>query len=402
MCLQFFVGAAFAYNGLDEYTYANYIMQIPEQEYYRYVFPAVCAFIFGLHITAGNYKGEIVNKKSIEQFIDKNIRLPYFFIVVGFCSSFFAGFFPSELAFFFYLIAGLKFVGLFMLVLGSRQIKIVPMIVVIGSILLSSLNSGMFHDLLTWVIFTIAIFAIKYKFGLKAKLIGLGVFITLVTILQVLKGGYREATSIGGQEKGLETFTELFKQTSETTNFFGLENLAGSNVRINQGFIITNIMKTVPEVEPFANGSQLKIILEAAILPRILAPNKLRAGDRSIFVKYSHIPITSGTSMGLSSIGDAYINFGIVGGIVFMFLYGLLFSEVLNGFYRYSRKYPILILLVPLAFYYPIRPDCELQTILGHLVKCVFFIFLILLVWKNHFRISNWQTNMIKSIQKST
>ena len=71
----------------------------------------------------------------------------------------------------------------------------------------------------------------------------------------------------------------------------GFKSLAGSVTRINQGFIITNIMKTVPDIEPFANGKEMYQILEAAIMPRILAPDKLRAGDRSIFVKYSHIPI---------------------------------------------------------------------------------------------------------------
>jgi len=95
-----------------------------------------------------------------------------------------------------------------------------------------------------------------------------------------------------------------------------------------------------------------------------------------------------GTSMALSSLGDAYINFGIIGGIIFMFFYGLLFSEVLNAFYKNSFEYPILILFTPLVFYYPIRPDCELQTILGHLVKSSFLIFVMIQVWKIKFRVN--------------
>jgi hypothetical protein len=123
-------------------------------------------------------------------------------------------------------------------------------------------------------------------------------------------------------------------------------------------------------------------ILEAAFLPRIIAPNKLKAGDRTIFMKYSGLALLPGTSMGLSSMGDAYINFGIIGGCIFMFLLGLLFSEVLNGFYKYSRYYPFLLLFTPLVFYYPIRPDCELQTSLGHLVKSCFLIYMLVLFWK--------------------
>jgi hypothetical protein len=137
---------------------------------------------------------------------------------------------------------------------------------------------------------------------------------------------------------------------------------------------------------PFSNGSELYQIIEAAIMPRILAPNKLNAGDRTLFSKYSGIPLTEGTSMGLSSLGDAYLNFNVFGGIILMFILGLFYSEVLNFFYKKSRDFPMVILFMPLVFYYPIRPDCEMQTILGHLVKSVFLILVIINVWKSTFK----------------
>jgi hypothetical protein len=123
-------------------------------------------------------------------------------------------------------------------------------------------------------------------------------------------------------------------------------------------------------------------ILEAAFLPRIIAPHKLNAGDRTIFMKYSRIPLAPGTSMALGAMGDGYINFGILGGCIFMFVLGLVFSEVLNGFYKFSKVYPFLLLFTPLVFYYPMRPDCELQTTLGHLVKSCFLIYMMLVFWK--------------------
>ncbi|MEO6682334.1 MAG: hypothetical protein ABIN48_05860, partial [Ginsengibacter sp.] len=144
----------------------------------------------------------------------------------------------------------------------------------------------------------------------------------------------------------------------------------------------TNIMKNVPENITFEYGDQLLVILKSAFLPRVLAPDKLNAGDRFFFMKYSGMTIQGGTSMGLSSMGDFYINFGILGGCICMFFLGLLFSEVLNGFYKFSKSFPFLLLFVPLVFYYPIRPDCELQTSLGHLVKASFLIYLIILFWK--------------------
>lgn len=386
MCIQFFVGPSFAYNGLDELQYFKYRMRIPETEYFAYVLPAVVFFIIGLHISAGRYKGEVVDRKGIELFVQKNPGLPYIFIVLGFFASILSGSFASELAFVFYLLGSFKFIGLFLLVLGSKQIKVWPMVIVIGSIISSSLGSGMFHDLLTWIIFSAAVFGIKYKFDFKIKLIGLSAFVFIAITIQVLKSSYREATGREGQKANAETITNLYEEKQAEGGVFSFNNLARANVRINQGFIITNIMETVPDQVPFANGKEMSKILEAAIMPRILAPDKLRAGDKSIFEKYSGIPLTAGTSMGLSSVGDAYINYGIFGGVIFMFILGFVYSEVLKVFHKQSFTYPVLILFVPLVFYYPIRPDCELQTILGHLVKSCFLIFVMIQVWKFRFK----------------
>lgn len=387
MCVQFFVGPVLAYNGLDQYQYFKYQMKIPEAEYFAYVLPAVSFFILGLHLNAGKYRGEVVNRKAIERYVDENPTLPYIFIVLGFSASVISSFFSSELAFVFYLLGSFKFIGLFLLVLGTRRLKLWAMVLVIGSIVSSSLGSGMFHDLLTWVVYAAAIFGIKYKFGFNIKMIGLAGFILIALLIQILKGGYREEIGKTGEDDaGVSAFSKVYEEKqSQTQGVFSFKNMATSSIRINQGFIITNIMTTVPDVVPFENGSEMYRILEAAILPRILAPNKLRAGDRDIFRKYTRIAIQEGTSMGLSSVGDAYINFGIFGGIIFMFVLGLLYSEILNAFYNHSFTYPILILFVPLAFYYPIRPDCELQTILGHLFKSCFLIFGMIQLWRYKF-----------------
>jgi hypothetical protein len=106
-------------------------------------------------------------------------------------------------------------------------------------------------------------------------------------------------------------------------------------------------------------------------------------------MKYSGIPVAVGTSMGLSSIGDAYINFGVTGGCFFMFFYGLLFNLFLKFFNRYSNKFPILMLFTCVVFYYPIRPDCEMQTILGHLFKATVIIFFVINFWKDRFSLRN-------------
>ena len=384
MCVQMLLGPAFAFNGLDQYQYVTYQMKVPETVYFQYALLGVVLFILGLHVTAGKLKGEQLNLTAIRTFADRSGNLPYYLIGIGFFSSTVSSFFGSSFTFVFVLLGSLKFIGLYMMLLGGRQIKIAPLLLVIGSVIMDALTIAMFHDLLVWIILTGAILAIKYqvKTGVKAA-VTVG-FILLAVVIQQLKKDYRANIAVAGS--GINTFESVYQDRVSDNSLFSYEKLAESNVRINQGYIITNIMATVPEKVPFENGAELMIILESAFLPRILAPNKLNAGDRFIFMKYTGLQLREGTSMGLSAMGDGYINFGVLGGAIFMFFFGLSFSMVLNGFQKYSRTFPVLLLFVPLVFYYPIRPDCELQTSLGHLVKSVMLIAAIMVIWRTQFK----------------
>ena len=141
--------------------------------------------------------------------------MPYTFIIIGFLASVVSGYFGSELAFVFYLLGSFKFIGLFMLILATKQLKIVPLILVIGSIVSSSLAGGMFHDLITWFVFTAAVFAIKYKFSFRTKIIGLSAFVFIVLTIQLLKSSYRTETGTGQATAGAETFAKLYQKESE-------------------------------------------------------------------------------------------------------------------------------------------------------------------------------------------
>lgn len=378
-CLQYLVGASFAYSGLDEQMYFKYRMQVPEDVYFSYAIPAVILFILGLHVS-GRLNGERIDEKAVNDFVTVNPRVPYIFIGVGFLSSLVSGFFGAELANIFYIVSGFKFIGLFMMLLSKQKIKILPLIIVMGAIVSSSLKTAMFHDLVTWLVFLLAVLAIRYKPSVLTKgLIGFGLLLVIITIQQ-LKGAYRQNITYG--QGSLEEFGETFETINQDGGFFNLSTIAANNMRINQGFIVTYALSHVPAKEPFADGEELGQILEAAFLPRIIAPNKLKAGDNALVLKYTGMPVRQGTSMSISALGDFYVNFGVLGGCLCMFVFGWLFNLVLNGFQRFSTHFPIILLFTPLVFYYPIRPDTALQTGLGHLVKASFLLWVMLLIWK--------------------
>ena len=138
-------------------------MQIPEAQYFDYMIPAVVLFIIGLHITAGKLKGEILNEKEITKFVDNAVNLPYIFIGIGFLATYVTDLFSAELAFVFYLLSSFKFIGVFMLLFGTKQLKAWALVLVFGSIIATTLRAAMFHDLLTWLIMLGAVLAIKYN-----------------------------------------------------------------------------------------------------------------------------------------------------------------------------------------------------------------------------------------------
>lgn len=377
--LQYLIGPTLAYSGLDEQMYQKYRMQVPEEIYFAYAIPAVILFILGLHIS-GRLKGEKIDENEVDRFVASNTLLPYIFIAIGFLSSYVSDFFGAELRNVFYILTGFKFIGLFMMLLSRQQVKILPLVIVVGSIVASSLKGGMFHDLLTWLFFVLSVLAIRYRPTVVAKAWFAFGLVILVVVIQQLKGAYRSNIEFGTGD--FETFEETFRTVNQEGGIFDLSSIANSNVRINQGFIVTYTMSHVPEKEPFANGEELRMILEAAFLPRILAPNKLKSGDNSLVLKYTGMPIRQGTSMSISALGDGYINFGVFGGCIFMFLLGCVFNITLNGFHRFSKHFPVILLFTPLVFYYPIRPDTALQTGLGHLIKSAFLLWVMLLFWK--------------------
>src|SRR5690606_24141824 len=129
----------------------------------------------------------------------------------------------SVFGFVFYLLGSFKFIGLFLLVLGTKQLKPLRMVVVIGSIVSSSLGEGTFHDLLTWTIFTASVFALKYRITFNIKVIGAISFILLALAIQLLKSGFRKALS-AGEEGSIETFADVYEQENANEGVFNYAN----------------------------------------------------------------------------------------------------------------------------------------------------------------------------------
>jgi hypothetical protein len=244
------------------------------------------------------------------------------------------------------------------------------------------MQTGMFHDLLTWSVFLFAVIMLRYKLSNLLKTGILTGFLIAATFIQFIKQDYRQ-TLYEGSEAGVDVVTDVYTNaTLERGSMFSKVNLYENAVRINQGYIVSNVMNNVPANIPFSEGESMKQIFLSSIFPRFIYPDKLNAGDREFFMHYTGMKIAEGTSMGISSVGDAYANFGKTGSWIFMFFYGLLFNVGLRLLYKKSAVTPLILLFTPVIFIYPIRPDCELQTILGHFFKATVLMIIIFQLFK--------------------
>ena len=323
-----------------------------------------------------------------------NVDILKSWIFVGLILRFMSGFLPSEGAFFIYLLSSIRFLGAFgLLTIDFKKYKLY-IIMVFGFEILSSVREGMFHDMILWLIFLALLVSYLYKPKLYIKIIVILVGVSFLFLLQIAKSDYRSRTWQGNQDAGLETFkSSIESSTSKSEGFFDIETMASSVSRVNQAWIFASTVDNLQRTQEFQSFSLLGRYLEAALLPRFLAPNKLNAGSREIFNQFSGRFIDVGTSMALGLFADGYVSFGTAGVYLFALGFGLIFCFVFRIVDGWSKISPFFIFFLFPILHYAIRSDCETQTVLGHIVKGTFLFGLMVLYYKNYFSV---QEKMLK------
>jgi hypothetical protein len=140
--------------------------------------------------------------------------------------------------------------------------------------------------------------------------------------------------------------------------------------------------------EPFANGETIFASTVAGFVPRFLWPDKPIAGGKENMLRFAGYRLTTTTSMDIGPHMDGYANFGRAGGIVFMFVYGLLINWLLVFFLNRSIKWsPTILLWSPFVFIQVLKVETSFTTTFNAATKGIFFVFLLFLFFKSVLRI---------------
>ena len=387
---QWILGPVLTYAGLSDHY--KYYMYVPEDEYMTLVVPAVILYSIGLYSFRSRSRIVYINHNAAitRDIVSRAGFLPAYLIAVGVVFSFVSDMLPPSLAFPGYVLANIKYIGLIYLIFSDRQEnKAAILLVAFALTLASSLRTTMFHDLILWTAFVGMYLAYIYRPGLARKVLMAGLGLLMIFTIQAVKDDYRSKREKLGYttEVGVESFVQSIEDRFEANEKLRANNIERMVVRMNQGWIISRIMQQVPSRVPHAHGQTIITAAKSSVLPRILYPDKPEAGGKENYEKYTGYYLGVGTSMGISLLGEAYINFGVRGAWVFMFIFGLISSWVIKRIFLLSQKYPTIWLWIPLILFHFVKAETELLVQLNFLVKALVLVYLFVWANKHFFRL---------------
>jgi hypothetical protein len=364
-------------------------MPVNSEDYFSFMVPAVISLAAGLRIPLTKVK---VNKNpkiymdNVRKILQSKPNLGLSLIAVGVASGLLDAISPASLQQFFYYLDHLTFVGVFYVIYSPNKHKkyIVP-----GVILLmigQSLITGMFGDFIFILACALVLILLGISISFQKKLLTAVAGIFLIMVMQSVKGDYRQKTwrEVGGADPVY--YAQLVaEKITDPASMIEPNRLFYTSVRMNQGWLVAMTMKRVPEKFDFAYGETIWQSVAAAIVPRFLWRDKPEAGGKANLKRFWGYDLV-GFSMNIGPFGEAYANFDVLGGIIYMFFYGLLFNFLLTRVLKFAEKRPTIVLWLPFLFFYSIGVETDLLSTMGFLMKGLFFTWLIFRAFRITFR----------------
>lgn len=359
-----------------------YYMRIPEEQYFTIAIPVMLCLRWGLFAVKTdifNFDYQLVKLQSLV-----NQEVLKFWLIAGVVLHLTESFFPGEIGFVVYVLATVRFIAAFSLYALDRKKYKWYLLGVLFLEILNGVRTGMFHDMMMWMIF-FGLFWMFLNKPSKIKKIGFGVIAVLgYILLQTSKGEFREEGKTEGMS--LSTFQSVASsQLDEQGGLLKDQNLYNSINRVNQAWIFSSTIHNMDYTKDFQGMTLVNLYLEAAILPRFLAPNKLSSGNRAIFRKFTGYIVREGTAMAMGVPADGYVAYGYWGSLIFALILGLLFGAVFKIVGNWAKISPFFVLFMLPILNYAVRPDCETQTIITHLVKSTFIFWMLILYYRKYF-----------------
>jgi len=270
-------------------------------------------------------------------------------------------------------------IGFFYIFFVVEKYKIIATLLVLTYFLINAAKSGMFADILVWGFFFFNLYFQKKNYSFLFKLSFITISMLFFMPIQSLKQEYRQVIWHQNNKEGvnkIQLVTSLYMDYMlNPKKIMSSGSLSSYNGRLNQGAIISKTIEHVPKSEAFANGETIVRAIKASILPRLLNPSKPKIGGRHMYPRFTGHKLLGKTSANISPMGEAYVNFGPLGGAVFMFCFGLFLNFAISFCFIIAKKRSNFIFWIPLLFNSALFLGRDMHSILNSMSKTLFFIF---------------------------
>lgn len=371
-------------------------MPVDSDVYFGYTLPATVALMLGL-----TYASERTAKDHSTYFTDVRAYLTgrsavgLWMIAIGAGSVGVLNVAPTALKNIAGLFVSLLYTGVLYTLFSDSKHKITAVTVAFVALCYQSVQTGMFAESVSWL----ALFLVFWLAGRPQairplpvsavwKCIVIGGGLATVILVQSIKLEYRANTwgartdeRTGNAQLMLTLLADRLQRPDALLDPVFLFTLTA---RFNQGYFIGHTLSFVPTREPYANGEVLSYLV-APLIPRFVWPDKPVTGGRDNIRRFTSIRLTQNTSVDISPMGEAYANFGRLGGIVYMLLYGLLFGGVLSWILSLARTTPTLLLWIPKLYIGCLTKETGLYAEWGGLVHGLVFVFIF-------YKVTGWLT----------
>lgn len=377
-------------------AYGYSIIAIPPITYYYYAVPSVLIFYLIITQQFKAYRTKeymiFVIKKIKERYDIKKIII--LFSIISFFSSLLLGRLLVLNHIFTLGTQLLTIILILTLLLDTKKTKKIVFIFVIGLLLLNTLRTGMFSELVFSLLFYALFWVMINGLSNKIKIILPIIAIILFFFLQLFKGDYRKETwSVDQKVNNFDIALSVIENINNEFNSDYLKlKITYTLMRLNQAHSTSRALRYVPEVESYAYG---ETILSAflSLIPRVFWPDKPELSDREMVIKYGKHTPDGNTTMGIAQLGESYVNFGYIGGALFFGVYGFFIAYTLSFLVSKSINGKPYILFIPIIMYHMTKPEVMYSKAFNTAFKGIIF-FLLIMVLVNFFcrKKSNYQS----------
>lgn len=377
----------------------GWYMKVPYDVYYKKTFVFMAAIIiavklFDRKVNSSEYLYEIYKKFIINE--DKNAKAGKFLFIIGIIGILSFGRL-GPLNYFAYLCKLCFFVAPIFLYYSKVQYRKYFLFFAIAFFIVESVGSGMFGEFLLYIMALISV--ITYKMKVNKPLVSALLVASLffMTFLQMVKPFYRAYTWNYAEYDNIKKvkrnkfilFMELSKEVFINRRvLLSIENMYGPYSRFNQGLILSMVYDYIPNQRKYLKGKRLLLLFSGVLIPRLFWESKPESGGKYNMINFTGYRPRANTSINIGPIGEAYGNFGILGGILFLMVYIGIISYSFKYYLIKAAKYTVLWGLIPLVFYGIMATQSEIYDVLNGIFKTTIFLFILSIIYKAFYKSS--------------